>query len=130
MSHNKEWGPGRWQSIHVTAAWADTSEKFKMFCTWIRDQLTHLPCEECTKHALAYLESNPPEKSEDAFMWSWRFHNSVNRRLGKQEMEYTTAKQIYLEGGMKVCGKGCDESVKKDVIPKAEETFTFRPSRF
>ena len=109
-AYNKDWGPGRWQSIHVTAAWADTSEKFKFFCSWIRDQVEHLPCQECIDHAKSYFKSNPPENAEDAFIWSWRFHNSVNRRLGKLEMEYTTAKQIYLENGIKACNKGCDES--------------------
>lgn len=126
---SKLWGPGRWQSIHVTASWADTPEKFKFFCSWIRDQIEHLPCQECIREARAYLASNPPEKAEDAFIWSWRFHNAVNRRLGKPEMEYTTVKQIYLEGGMKVCNEGCDEG-KNTSRSQIEDTFTFRASRF
>lgn len=128
MSNNKEWGPGRWQSIHVTAADVDTSEKFKFFCSWVRNQIEHLPCQECVDHAKEYLKSNPPEKAEDAFIWAWRFHNAVNRRLGKPEMEYTTVKQIYLQGGMKTCKKGCDES--KQSPTQVADTFTFRPSRF
>jgi hypothetical protein len=103
----KESGPGRWQSIHVTAAWVDSTEKFKFFCIWLRDQIEHLECQECIDHAKAYLKSNPPEDAEDAFIWSWKFHNTVNRRLGKPEMEYTTAKHIYLEGGIKSCTQGC-----------------------
>jgi hypothetical protein len=124
LSHNKEWGPGRWQSIHVTAASAVTTEKFKNFCEWIRDQIDHLPCSECTEHAKEYLQSNPPEKAEDAFIWTWRFHNTVNRRLDKPEMEYTTAKQIYLEGGMKTCDSGCDEGKKKEA-----DKLNYRSSR-
>lgn len=124
ISSNKEWGPGRWQSIHVTAASSVTSQKFRIFCEWIRDQIDHLPCSECTDHAKEYLEHNPPEKSEDAFIWTWRFHNTVNRRLDKPEMEYTTAKQIYLEGGLKVCSEGCDEGKKKEA-----DKLKYRTSR-
>jgi hypothetical protein len=128
---NKDWGPGEWHSIHTTAADADTSEKFKFFCTWVRNQVNHLPCGECTNNANAWFKDNPPEKAEDAFIWSWRFHNSVNKHLGKPEMEYNTAKQIYLEGGYKICDQGCDEGKKKATsTPQVTDTFSFRQSRF
>lgn len=127
-AHIKDWGRGQWHSIHTTAARATTTEKFKFFCSWIRDQLEDLPCEECTEHSKEYLKSNPPEKAEDAFIWTWRFHNAVNRRLGKPEMEYTTAKQIYLEGGMKNCKQGCGGGAKPPT--QVADTFNFRSSRF
>lgn len=115
----KQWGSGRWQSIHVTAAWADTPDKFKFFCGWIRNQVENLPCEFCIKHAKAYLDANPPEKAIDAFIWSWEFHNTVNRRLNKSEMEYSTAKQIYLYGNIKLCNQNCNNP------DKIENTFSF-----
>lgn len=105
--NNVSWGNGRWQSIHTTAAWVDNSEKFRFFNQWIRDQIEHLPCQDCINHARDYINMNPPENSEDAFIWSWRFHNAVNRRLGKPDMEYTTARQIYLQGGLTTCSQGC-----------------------
>ena len=121
---SKLWGPGEWHSIHITAAWADTPEKFRFFCMWIRNQIENLPCSDCITHARAYMLANPPEKAEDAFIWSWRFHNSVNRRLGKPEMEYNTAKQLYLEGGVKTCKQGCGNNSSGPI----QDTFNFRPS--
>lgn len=106
MSNPSAWGPGEWHSIHTTAADATTQEKFNAFGPWTRNQVKHLPCNECTDHANLYIHSKPPEEAEDAFMWSWRFHNAVNRRLNKPEMDYTTARQIYLEG-KGVCTGNC-----------------------
>lgn len=129
MSDNiKDWGRGEWHSIHITAADATSSDKFKHFCSWIRNQIEYLPCDECTEHSKEYLKSNPPEKAPDAFFWSWEFHNAVNRKLGKPEMEYNTAKHIYLERGM----KNCDQCGSKTSSPPPviKDTFNFRPSRF
>ena len=101
-------GPGVWHSIHVTGAWADNVEKFNFFCRWVRNQIENLPCQDpCAKDARIYFLSDPPEKAEDAFVWSWRFHNSVNRKLGKPEMDYSNARQLYLDGGIKNCHGEC-----------------------
>jgi hypothetical protein len=109
---DKSWGKGRWQSIHLTAAFADNPEKRKYFNEWIRHQLANLPCGECIKHATAYLAKNPPEQSPDPFLWAWEFHNYVNKWLKKPEMDYTTATDIYMNGKIKVCDSGCDEGGK------------------
>ena len=98
---------GRWESIHITGAWSDTPQKQAFFCSWIRDQIEHLPCQDCINHAREYLTNDPPEKTDDTFVWTWRFHNTVNRRLGKAEMPYKTAREIYLSGNRPGCGGGC-----------------------
>ena len=103
----KIWGPGTWHSIHTTAAWVDSMDKFKFFCTWIRDQLDKLPCPECTQHAQEYLMNYPPERTEDVFIWSWRFHNAVNQKLGKPELNYDGAKKLYLDPKSKTCTGSC-----------------------
>lgn len=102
-----QWQHGEWHSIHVASAWADTPQKFKFWCEWIRNQIENLPCPDCVIHARAYILANPPEQAEDPFIWSWRFHNAVNRRLEKPELEYVIARQLYLEGDVKVCKGGC-----------------------
>jgi hypothetical protein len=102
-----EWAHGVWHSIHITGAWTDSPDKFTFFCIWIRNQLENLPCFDCIEHSRQYLLANPPEKAEDAFIWTWRYHNAVNRRLGKPEMDYKTAKQLYLEKGVQKCNAGC-----------------------
>lgn len=103
----KKDGPGIWHSIHSTAAWSDTSERISFFCEWIRNIREYLKCGECRGHMGKYLDAHPPEKAEDTFIWSWEFHNAVNRRLGKPEMEYNTAKKMYLQGEVRNCSKGC-----------------------
>lgn len=109
-----EWARGCWHSIHQTAVWADNKSKFNVFCNWVRYQIEHLPCQECVNHATKYLEDNPPERCEDPFIWTWRFHNSVNRRLNKVEIEYDVARQIYLEKGIKTCQSNCDQKHVED----------------
>jgi len=103
MTLDKKIFSGIWHTIHVTGVWADSSERFIFFCKWLRLQVENLPCEDCRKHAREYLQHNPPEKSEDAFIYTWRFHNAVNKRLGKPEMDYDTAKNLYLYGNIKQC---------------------------
>jgi len=98
---------GRWEAIHITGAWADTPQKFAFFCSWVRDQVEHYPCPDCIQHSREHLLANPPEKAEDAFVWTWRFHNDVNRRLGKPELPFNTARQMYLENRGPGCKGGC-----------------------
>lgn len=99
--------PGRWESIHLTGAWVDNPQKFAFFCSWIRHQIENMKCQDCINHAREYMENNPPEKADDAFVWTWQFHNTVNRRLGKSEMPYQTAREMYLQKGLTNCASGC-----------------------
>jgi len=52
---------------------------------WIAaNVLSRLPCGECSKHAKAWLQTNPPQFEAYAyFAWTVRFHNAVNERLGR-----------------------------------------------
>lgn len=105
---------GIWSSIQQTAAWFDLSkdippsEKNRLFGSWIRDQVNNLPCASCIPHGQEYIRLNPPEQ-ESPSVWCWRYHNSVNRRLGKPEMEWNTYKEIYLQGRNKICESDCGE---------------------
>jgi hypothetical protein len=112
----KSWGDGMWKSIHLTAAWADDPELVAVFCRWVRMNCSHLPCPECSSHAMAYIQAYPPEKAEDVFVWTWRFHNSVNSRLGKPEMDYATARELYFNGKVKLCDGGCGEAKKIEKV--------------
>lgn len=104
-------GPGIWHVAHTFAAWAVTPEKRALFCTLMRTHIQpKLPCGECRGHAAAYIEANPPEKSPDPLIWSWEFHNAVNKRLGKPEMEWDTCKKMYADGDVLNCNQGCGDS--------------------
>lgn len=112
------WGPGVWFSIHTTAVWADTRVKSKIFYDWIRNIQATLPCMQCKEHMKKYLEDNPPEKAPDLFVWSWEFHNAVTRRKNKEEntkkpeMDYQTAKKLYINGEISNCTDDCKKPKK------------------
>ena len=47
------------------------------------------------------------------FMWSFNLHNSVNARLSKPKLDFTTAYNLYKGDVVKVCTSGCEEDEKK-----------------
>lgn len=105
----KKDGPGIWLVLHVLGVWADTPDKVKIYCTLARFIINYMRCEDCRNHASQYLKDFPPENATSMFIWSWEFHNFVNKRLEKPEMPYATARSLYVEGKIKNCGKDCGE---------------------
>jgi hypothetical protein len=98
------WGPAFWFSLHngalrypIQAAplW---KERMKHFILGIP---VMVPCEKCSDHATAYLESNYYRIDEivtsrsKLFEFFWEFHNVVNRSLGKPEMSLQKAYEMY-----------------------------------
>ena len=106
MGMMKELGPGLWRSIHTTGAWAETIERHIFFCQWVRLQIASLPCEECTDDSNYYMSFFPPEEADHPFVWTWAFHNYVNHKLGKPEMLYEEARDMYIGNQVK-CAKFC-----------------------
>lgn len=43
---------------------------------------------------LSTIRLNPPQTQEDARRWLWDFHNRVSRRIGKREIDYSTAQKL------------------------------------
>lgn len=117
MTTNKGWGTGMWISLHLLAAWADTPDKIPIVCSQIRYICSRLPCPECVEHAKRYIMLNPPEKADDIFVYTWRFHNNVNARLGKPQLPYEKARDAYLNGRTPRCTGGCGGGLGK-VQPK------------
>jgi hypothetical protein len=99
-----EWGPRAWHWLHLEAInYPAAPEKgvrlaaFARFWAFVQG----LPCAECRAHATRYARAYPPDFSGSAGYqtWAWRFHNAVNRRLGKPLMaaeEYRRAYQVEL----------------------------------
>lgn len=117
------WAEGTWNAIHITAAWASTSEIFNFFCQWIRIMINNLPCVDCVKHGQEYIQNNPPEKADDPFIWAWEYHNAVNRMTKKPEIDYNTIKKMYLDGEIRICNSGCGEGEQKQGL-NSEKGFT------
>lgn len=99
-------GPGVWLSMHVLAIDSIDDMSIDFFMGWVNKMLYRLPCPTCVKHATTYLSENPMEPYRDnineygvrngMFIWSWLFHNNVNKRLNKPIIDYNDAYNMYL----------------------------------
>jgi len=93
----------KWKEIHTQAARVNKGKISHMgFCQWMHRIPEQLPCIICRNHATQYLRDHPPEEAlqltlqaksggDNAFRWSWKFHNEVNERKGKLIMPYDEA---------------------------------------
>ena len=82
-SDKKKVGPGIWVGLNIIAYNATTREEQVDSCKYIRMLIYSFPCQTCRKHAIDYIEGNPPENSisDDStslFRWICEFHNYVN----------------------------------------------------
>ena len=81
-----------WFNIHQDTYLADQYPNMrKNIIELLKFKFENFSCSKCKPHLLQYLKDNPLEKSNSLFKWSWEFHNAVNRRIGKLEMDYETA---------------------------------------
>lgn len=87
MSKGKDfWGPATWRMIHCFCASYSPKNKscVKTFLTSIQEML---PCDECSKHMKANLEKivvdDYLDDNHSLFLWSYMFHDQVNKQLGK-----------------------------------------------
>lgn len=98
------WGPAFWFSLHngatkypinATPTW---KERMKNFIIGIP---VMVPCEKCSVHATAYIEKYYDELEsivsgrDTLFEFFCNFHNYVNKRLNKPEMNIEDAITMY-----------------------------------
>ncbi len=100
-------GPALWFTLHNGAirypeeASPIVAEKMKGFILGLPYMV---PCENCQSHAISYVEKHYDELSEvckgqkNLFKFFFDFHNYVNKRLGKPEMSFENAWQLYSGG--------------------------------
>ena len=85
------WGEGTWRLLHCTAATfpkIPTEKDYRAYTRFLHSMAPILPCRFCREHMAKFLKENPIrpilEKGRRSFMlWTIRFHNSVNKKLGK-----------------------------------------------
>lgn len=97
----QEWGPRAWHWLHLMAINypPDPSENdMARARVRIGRFIQSLPCADCRIHAAAYIAAVPPDASDAQSLqvWAWRFHNAVNRRLGKRQFPFAAYRQLYL----------------------------------
>lgn len=87
-----DWSRAIWFLMHYISAnlpsrlSADQAEAFTAFIVCLRYLL---PCQECRNHMNDYITDTQLgpclRTNKDVFEWTWKFHNSVNTRIGKTQ---------------------------------------------
>lgn len=94
-------GPGAWMVTHVLAMITDQSghkKDYTRFSLFVYRMIHAFPCRVCRRHAVRYLDNHPTPASRaegSAFEWSFTFHNTVNKRLGKKVLTLQEATPLY-----------------------------------
>ena len=97
-----------WEVIHMKAKEATTDESKQKFLEYIEYLGKNFPCSKCSPHIRKYLKANPLKLFGGKFieefengvdvsisLWSWKFHNDVNKRLHRRIMSWEKYKDKY-----------------------------------
>lgn len=131
-------GPGKWDDMHTFGAAATTPDLKKSYCDYIRIITSSLKCMVCRKHAIEYVRDHPPEEflnvldenGQDIglFKWSWLFHNAVNKRISKPEVDFKVAYAMY-EPESAVSNSVCVENCGDQAAPPGPDQITAELNR-
>lgn len=92
----EKFGPGTWFVMHAFAKMCDKKKKDREhFISFLNNVIRKLPCKVCRKHSNQYINDNPLNNDGEIFLWTWKFHNNVNERLGKPLMSYEDADKMF-----------------------------------
>ena len=124
------WGPSAWRFLHsVTFAYPDapSKEHKEAARSLFRSLKLMLPCGDCCTHYCSGFDGDPVDNhlhSRDALSrWLVAFHNKVNARLGKPEVQFEEAKAQY-DAEDETCSAQttCGDAVK----PIAQDGTSFK----
>ena len=95
-----DWGPIGWNWIHLMSIEYKINpiiEDAKLTYKRIWNFIKNIPCVECRTHATRYMILNPPNLHSNISLqiWSFNFHNSVNKRIKKQIMSFKDYQKKY-----------------------------------
>lgn len=104
--------PGIWYLWHKLSLEAIDNDSISSYIWMVKTTVYTFEC-ECREHAIEYIENNPPENylhffdsngiPYGMFLWSFLFHNAVNKRLNKKQLDFDSALKLYLPKGEHVC---------------------------
>ena len=98
---------GIWFQQHLLAFNVKTVEDGKQFVKQFLWIIRNLPCPSCTRHSIEYLRSHPIDSCirmtsvrdnfhvSELFYYIYKFHNDVNKTLGKREPSYSNICETY-----------------------------------
>ena len=96
------WGPKQWASLHYSASgYEDDPNTYTRTMMKMRLQAlpTEIPCTSCRSHCAQYINNSNLDKAvssrEELFNFYFNFHNAVNKRLQKPELDLQTVKHMY-----------------------------------
>lgn len=98
------WGPSFWLVLHNGAAhYPENPSKIVMerMKGFIRGLQYMIPCENCSNHAMAYVDSlwkdidEIVSSKQNLFNFYVNFHNKVNARYGKPILTHEQAWEMY-----------------------------------
>lgn len=101
-----------WIFLHLRAEYADATGAREEYISLLHWLASIFWCPDCAEHFRKYLKDYPPEDKFYMGEYMRLFHNAVNTRLGKQNMDKETYDEIYKKGGLL---KICDNCTVKNV---------------
>ena len=111
-SSPKVFGPGIWFDFHTMATLSLTNETIDIYIDHVKSIIDRLPCMKCRRDAQKYFDNDHPSKykktTNGMFYWSWKFHNTVNAKLGKPLLDWDTGINMYFgDDDSGVCSLDC-----------------------
>jgi len=102
--HPDSFGPGTWWILHLKSYNVDSTEKIEEFMDFLHLIIYNIPCLKCRGHAIEYIKSNDGSKYKykyynnrfvGMFIFISDFHNTVNKRKGKNIVNWELAFKEY-----------------------------------
>lgn len=91
-------GPGLWFRIHIDSINVKDKKSLDEYKKTWEFTKTFIICSYCKNDIIKLLDKNPiPEifNNEETFAHSWKIHNLVNYKLGKNQMSYENARNFW-----------------------------------
>jgi hypothetical protein len=125
-------GPGTWFCLHLEGYHAKTPAQIQNFIGFITRVTSNFKCLNCRKHAMKYIANHPFEpyvnmtlpngEQIGMFRYTFDFHNTVNKNIGKPVMDFDEAYKMFSDQDGAVCTKACgqhgtEQADNKVVIP-------------
>lgn len=127
-------GPGTWNLLHRVSFKARNRQQQLSFIELTKETCYGFSCGTCKGHCTEYIKNHPLEEYLDVlvdingeliaigmFVWTWKFHNAVNARIGKPIMSWETAYNLYSDTEVLVCSKNCMEAGAVNALPDGLE---------
>lgn len=118
------WGPYLWRAIHYIAlGYPDKPDPHVKheYRDFFLNLWKFIPCIKCSLNYKRHLHEIPNieqylSSPKDLFQWTWLMHNIVNKELGKQQIEFDFAYNMYTNPEfLHVKLDGTNDKIEKEI---------------